>query len=498
MNPSPVHICLLLASLGLLVNGGSVSQPIFAEDFSAWSEQPAADLLPAASNAVTVVRVENLLNSEWAKAEGESERRQKLYERGEAVIPPWVASATIAALIRPSRQGTAFRAIVATLQKDAPVHATSEQLDDDFGGASVLSNHRDAIFVGQPGGRVIGWSPASRTELKHWVGGAFANGLSSSLKSLVDDKKHEVILGLDLEGLVGEDAARQRLSADPSFDELLDRAVALVMDAKLVSCSIDATDKLECEVRIVGGGKMAYTTDDADLVKSLFLSVVGDTGYSLPEFHDFTATVDGDSVVMNGVLQDDSLAALTSLGVPPLPSGSTLFEKPTTSHSTRTARRRSPLDDFDRAVSMIESLDKRQKRAKNPASVASWCDRTAGELDDLAVASEDQTVAGFASRSATRLRSIGSSLRGLTADLNAEQASVTYDVRRDPGWASVNVWGGAGYRAPSVKVDSNLREVRARQAKLAQDSAADRETAWNEIQEDISATRRTLLGVSEN
>ena len=486
----------MLAFLGTCV----FSNETHGEDFNTWSEKPAADILPKISNAVTVVRIKQLLASPWALAEGEAARREQLYELGEAVIPPWVDSVTISSLLRPSEEGTAIKAIVADLRADAPVLPRQDAPDVDFGDAAVLETKRDAIFVGRAGGRVVGWSPASRTEFVHWVDGSFANGLSSPLRTMIGHEEPEVVLGLDLKGLVSRAAAQARLASDAQFDDALDRAVELLVDAKSVSCTVNATDTLECTITIFGSGNRAYVESDATILKSLFLAILGDTGYSLPEFDNFDAIAGRHSCIMTGVLSDDSLTALTSLGVPKLPRGDQLFgeEKKTDARRERREKRTSPLDDFNRAATMIESLDRRQRRAKDPSSVASWCDRTAGELDDLSVATADETVSGFASRSASSLRAIGSSLRGLKAKLNAEQESVTYDVRVNPGWSSVNIWGGVGYRPPSARVDTNLREVRERQARMARESADDRESIWNSVQEDIARTRRSLLGAPQN
>lgn len=481
-------VALLSLTAGLFGNTAA------AEDFSTWSQRPAVDILPKISNAITVVRVEQLLGSNWAKAEDEAKRRQRLYERGETVIPPWVKSVTISSLLRPSQQGAAIRAIVADLSSDAPVEPSENLTDAAFGDAVVLETKRDAIFVGQPGGRVVGWSPGSRTEFNHWLDGSFANGVSPVLRAMVSNTEPEVILGLDLAGLVSVESAMRRLSSDAVFDDVLDRAIELLADAQSVSCAVNADDGLECKITIHGSGNVEYTADDGEIIKLLFLAILGDTGYSLPEFDSFVPATARSTFVMTGSLDDGSLTALTSLGVPKLPDDESLLSTLPQNKRARSAKRISPLDDFDRAVTMINALDRRQRRAKNPSSVAGWCDRTAGELDELAVSTLDETVSEFASRTATRLRAIGSSLRGLEAKLNAEQESVTYNVRVKPGWASVNIWGGVGYRPPSANVDTNLREVRERQARLARESADEREAIWNSVQEDIAQTRRGLVG----
>lgn len=484
----PVRSMMHVASCVSIIFVGTIA----AEDEAKWNKEPAERLLPTVSNAVTVVRMEQLLNTPWARAGEESADLQRRYERGEAVIPPWVSSATIAALIRPAKQGAAFRSIVAQLVSDAPVSDVNGSGLPNMPEMRQLATERDALFFANSDGRVLGWSPASEPEFKHWLAGAFTQGLSTPLSAVIEDPEPEAIVAIDLTGLVDKEAAKRRLQSESQFDGLVERGVALLTDVSVVSCAVNVTNRLECTVRIVSGGGVAYLEQDVDLVRTLFLAILDDTGYSLPEMHSFNAVLEGDAVILSGVLHDDSLVALTSLGVPPLPGSEVVVAQKEDPKQVRNAKQPTPLEDFNRAVAMIESLDRRQKRAKSPGSVANWCDRTADDLDELSISTSDRTVSGFASRSAASLRAMGSSLRGLKTDLDAEQATLTYNVNRDPGWASVSVWGAVGVREPSVHVDTNLRQVRERQARIAKESASEREQVWSQIQADIASTRREL------
>lgn len=464
-----------------------------AADATDWNTKSTGELLPATANAIAIVRVEQLLQSRRAIEQQYADKADENYRAGGSTIPPWVKNLAVGFLLRPSEAGPAYRAMIAEVAADAPIEAIGGQAQQMFGHVPLLSTKRDAVFVGKPGGRVVGWSPASRRELGHWLKGDFAHGLSPVLADLAS-LSSDIVMAIDLTDLVDAGSAEQRFQSDAHFDGNIDRAVELATASKSVCLTVDISADIAGLVAITFGSSLELEESDADLAKSIFLSVVNDTGYGVHEFETMTARIDGDQVLLEGVLEDDSLQALTSLAVPPLPATKSGSSRTVSSGGRESRNMSSPIDDFTKATNMIDSLNRRQKRAKSPSSVAGWCDRTAAQLDDVSIATSDQNVASFTSRSATRLRAIGQSLRGMTTDMNAEQATLTYNVKRTAGWASVNVWGGVGYRDPTVNVESNLREVRTRQAAVVQQSAAEREAVWAMIQEDQAATRRALVG----
>jgi len=98
----------------------------------------------------------------------------------------------------------------------------------------------------------------------------------------------------------------------------------------------------------------------------------------------------------------------------------------------------------------------------------------------------------FGHRVSERLRALAASLRGQSVSVNAEQQTLVYNYNYDPGWAAASYWGAVGYRAPTFKYDSNLQQVRERQAAAVVKGSQQRITVWNLITSDRSRTEQLM------
>ncbi len=76
---------------------------------------------------------------------------------------------------------------------------------------------------------------------------------------------------------------------------------------------------------------------------------------------------------------------------------------------------------------------------------------------------------------------MAASLKGVAVEVDTVGKSLVWKSTFDPGYTEANIWGGLGYRAPSVQVDSNLQQVREKQADavIAAKRAARRPGRWS-------------------
>ena len=74
----------------------------------------------------------------------------------------------------------------------------------------------------------------------------------------------------------------------------------------------------------------------------------------------------------------------------------------------------------------------------------------------------------------------------MAVEVDIVQRTLVWNSTYDPGYAEANVWGGYGYRAPTVKYDSNLQQVRERQAETVIRGEKLREQTWQMIHEERS------------
>ena len=77
--------------------------------------------------------------------------------------------------------------------------------------------------------------------------------------------------------------------------------------------------------------------------------------------------------------------------------------------------------------------------------------------------------------------------------MNTQNQAITREVTSiDPGWVSANYWGGFGYAPPSVKMKSNLSEVREKQAAAVEKGRLDRSKIWDMIREDQAKMQKYM------
>jgi hypothetical protein len=124
------------------------------------------------------------------------------------------------------------------------------------------------------------------------------------------------------------------------------------------------------------------------------------------------------------------------------------------------------------------------RRGNDYERTATWHDNFARRIEQLPTLGVEPSLQEFGHRTADRFRALGASLRGQGVQINADQNTLVYDVDYRPGWVSANWWGAVGYGEPSVKVSSNLKDVRERQATAVKKGAQQRSTIWKMINDD--------------
>jgi hypothetical protein len=141
---------------------------------------------------------------------------------------------------------------------------------------------------------------------------------------------------------------------------------------------------------------------------------------------------------------------------------------------------------------ILKDLQKANRKATNYARTATWHENFAGRIAALPTESVDPELVEYGARTASNLRGLAASLRGVAVDVQAQQRSLVYDVQATPGGEYFSIWGAYGYRTPSVNVSSNLRDIRERQAQAVAAGGQDREQIWRMITDDRAQIARRM------
>ncbi|NQV27921.1 MAG: hypothetical protein HQ518_26520 [Rhodopirellula sp.] len=463
--------------------------------------------LPGEANAVSVVRVAEILNSPRAKAEGWAETASEKFLTGASRIPPWVDTLVIGSLVRPELHEQVWSTAVLELPKSTTMESIARSEDsrvDRLAGLRSVRSRRDSILVEfRP--RLLGVrSPGVRQEAARWARSA-ADGTTKQLPEFLRNavaNTADIVQAIDLNEAADIRGIRDYLEGS---DLMPTDAVARV-DLPMLLTSLRGVAFFVMIGEVTTAKVVIEFGEDAsqlgEPVAAVFRRFINDMQMSIDEFEMATVTAQGKTVTLSMELSDESLRRVISListshpshkaneilseaapSEPPAPRSRT---EPVAVDSSASRR-------YFRSVSQtIDDLARANVKAKDYARTATWHDNFARRIDELAVAGVDTQLIEFGRRVSDRFHALAASLRGQGVQVNTEQQTLVYDVDYRPGWAAASYWGVVGYGAPSVKVSSNLQQVRERQAAAVTQGSQQRIAIWNLITSDRSTVERLM------
>ncbi|MFP6765671.1 MAG: hypothetical protein VB858_18725, partial [Planctomycetaceae bacterium] len=484
---------------GLTICLAVVLATVTATGTVAVAADPAVELsayLPEQANSVSVVRVAGILKTARAQSEGWGKVTEHRFLTGDSRIPPWVDTLVIGSLVRPGQQQEVWSTAVLQMPADVTMERIAhleEARVERFSDVRTVEAGRGAFLV-ELAPRLLGVrAPAVRQEAVRWAqqAGAGTTGpLSQFLKTAVADRAH-VIVAVDLRNVASTKSIRRYLEQS---NLLPTDAVARVRLPQVLAALRGVGFYVTIDRTITARVTIEFDTGTDGLqepVAAVFRHLVDDLQLSLDEFPKARISSKVQSVTLAMNLSDESLRRVMSLitSVSPsvrandesVPSVSLAPEaRPPRVGVEMTASKR-----YFRSVSQaIDDLARVNRKASNYAKTATWHENFARRIDQLPTAGVEPELLEFGHRVSERLRALAASLRGQSVSVNAEQQTLVYNYNYDPGWAAASYWGAVGYRAPTFKYDSNLQQVRERQAAAVVKGSQQRITVWNLITSD--------------
>jgi len=441
--------------------------------------------LPNDVNALAIVRVEQVMQTPRARQEEWAKSADQKFLSGAGGIPSWVRTLVVGFLVRPASHEEIWAAGVATvppaMTMDRVAQREQEPLEK-INGVTAVRSRRDSYVLGFSPGMIGMWRPAVRQEAGRWARAleARVTGPLSEYLNGASTLPGHIVMAIDLENTLDPVNTATHLAASPqlaSSPQLQQQLLSVLMSLRGVSLSITIEDKTTASLRI------DFQKDIGTLgphLQRFFLSTLHELGAAIDDFDTGTYKTEGASLLLTSALSDENLRRVVSLitsapatgGMVPS-AGENVAGTPAT--PTADASRRY----FQQVDRYLNDLSKANRRATDYSRTALWHENFAAKIDELPVAGVDPALVTYGSDVSSRLRALGRSLRGQQLDVNLQQKTLTYDYDYNPGWASVNVWGGVGYGSPSYKVTSNLQQVRERQAAAISAGAKQRDDVWS-------------------
>lgn len=412
---------------------------------SAQTVSQLVDRVPATANAIVLLDLDALYDSPMAQRFGWSGAHEAASYKVPLMVPPSATLAMMAANIELSTMDSTWEVAAAVL--DAPVSvdeiARSERgYVDEIAGTSVvwLSSGAYAIALDE---RLLGVAyPDNRQWASRWIDSSAessANELSAPLDtsaSLLRDGT-AVVVAVDLRDVASVWEARDYLGVN-QFGQTQDTDMMALANALASVQSLTMTISVDNEAT----GKIEVTFDEdisgfGEMAKPMLLGVARHIGIGMPDLEDWTASVRGRVVALEGTLGVDGMRRVLSVMEAPMPRTATpqVAEAAPSAPSAPAERETEPatmsVEEASQAYfaelsEMVNRLGINANRNMNEAST--WFDRTATRIQRLDITNVDPALIDLGTEVSNHLRDAGRTLEMARQRGLAAASRVTYDA----------------------------------------------------------------------
>lgn len=396
--------------------------------------------IPANANAIVMIDAEKIFNSDAAKAGNWRENRVKAWESGVSFLPPTATHAILAVHLDHNVSVNVWEVAMMKLDRDPSLKKLAEMSGgtmDKFGARSAVQMTGDSYIV-DFGGRVVGaMAPGNRQMVGRWVresDGGQEVPLSPYLKEAyryANDIGTPIILALDLEDAVSEDDVRAGVEGLPKefgLDTINRTQLASSLASiRGVTLGITLRSTPFGKIKVDFGKPIPLP---AATCKAILLHALAKRGAMIDEFEEWTPTISGTTVTMEGNLTQSGMTRLSSLfHRPPAIPDEKLETKPATeiSPNDQLSMKDSTLRYWGEMSKLLEDLAKKPSSsgAKTMGQVGVWCNKYAARIEKLPTLNVDPDLLDFTAKLCSNLRLIHSTIHAGAATGSAQARAVT-------------------------------------------------------------------------
>lgn len=461
-----------------------------------------AGRLPSEANTISVVHLDQILNSKRGLNEGWTEKQQQSFLDGHIGIPPWIDTLVMGSLTHPGVPEEMWAAAILSIKGEKTLADIAKDNDADIATLAdlpSLQTRTGAYLAELSPGNLAGYRPAHRQDAIAWIN-SLKSGENHPKPYLVEvaQKDADIVMGIDLRDMFDVEFVELYLQKDPRFTSqrgLIPALTPLLSTLRGVSLEIHVGKVSECQVTVNFEREVG---PQAAIVKTLFVTAIEDAGAGIEEFRQARIKTDGEAVILSCNLSDESVLRILSMIVPPRISpeppeaGSELATNQPAGEESNAQVKQAARRYVDAVKKMTDDLRKASERLDNYKTTIAWHRSYADKIDRLSTNNVPPELVDIGHQIANEFRGLARSLNGQKVAVDAQNNAIVYDYHVDPGWAYANIWGGAGYRPVNVNFSSNLEKVREKQAEEVTKGQADRDKIWDLIAEQTESMNAML------
>lgn len=457
--------------------------------------------IPADANVVSVIRLQQILESPRAQREGWAKSKEEAYLAGAEQIPPWLVDIVRATCVHLEDARTDWSVAVATTRQPADlskVAARESSEVETIEETEVVKSVRDSYIVNLQPGVVATISPAFRQGAARWLRFVRSNQesrLSPWLAQAVGQNSAPVLVAIDTQDMLDPPGLRRWLAETESLagqTGRLESVAHVYSNLRGITLTVTIGDETTADLTLDFGVPVGA---NGPMIKNTLLEYLRDVGAAFDDLEEARVTARGRTVILSTPVSDQGLRRIFSLVTAPNPAAPLAQE--TTPQSVVDARR--SLNTSKRYLNaigtLIDDLSSRSARSKNYTRTAVWHDSYAKQIEALSIRDVHPELADFGRTVSQRLRAIAASLRGVALSLRVAEQKLVIDYSVDPGGLT-----GAGmfgeiplFTPPTWRATSNLQQVREHQSRAVEQGTDERERIWQAIAADRQVIRRKMI-----
>jgi hypothetical protein len=465
---------------------------------------PLLPLVPASANYVVLIDVQGLHRSPLGVRSNWARRHPAAYQAGTIPFHPLARGFLLAAHYEQDFRVKSWEIGLAPWSRNLTVQDLRRVrgIEEAVAGQSVILSPRNAYFFVLDNRTAGVQFPADRQELARFLRtareprtAAVPEFLRSAAADM--DETTPLVVAVDMADtadvkLVRKALGESKLVTDKQAD--LDGLAGLLASVQGMRLRLKVTDTIQGEFRITFSEPVKGHERE---LREVLLSALKQMNDDLEGLQTWDMAVEDKAVRFTKELGE---AQFLDLLVKIQPGASIAAGSDSAGALDTEARATAARSYFQTVTGIVADLRQRSRRITNHEGMAQRFASAADRIDRLPTFGVDQDLLEYGATVSSELRMLGESLSGVPIRLSALEARTEVQVHAVPGAGGFvpgrffgRMWRpGFVYHPPAFFYQTNLAEIRGKQAQVVADDEKNRLAVWRQFDERTAQMRRTL------
>jgi hypothetical protein len=503
-----IRYALILVSLALSVPA-AVSQTPF---------QGMRYRVPSDANTLILINAEKMFNAPVADKERWGARRQAAFDAGLIALPPDAREVILAGRTDLEFGKSIWEVALMRLAGERSVTTVAQRFGgtmDNVEGRTAARLPNDAYIVQVSKDLIGSYTPANRQDVSRWLRSTDTVDTTKKLSPYLEQAfafatkvGTPIVMAMDVSDTLTESGVTQRLE---SFKGLKEAGVDTAELAKLITGAQGVTLGISIGDSAVGAIRVDFKSPPTALAKigkPLLIEVLQRQGAMIDDIHDWTPSVSGNTLTLQGAMSTDGTRRVMSiLELPQSLADAMQSASSPGADPEGSAKKLANQQYYNSVTTLVEDLREKPKRdhVKTFGQAAMWYDKYARKIDGLPILNVDDELLNYGSNIAELFRSAEMAMKGVgmrasnrRASNNASSGGYAYSsggYRAGYGYNAAG-YGDQGYTVrlgpgqASLQAKGRTDAIITRQERSS--GAATVQQIWQTIDQETAATRRAL------